>query len=393
MKAYFYIMNAEQQRLAANAGKKVPLEQWGPYLSERQWGTVREDYSEHGDAWGYFPFEHAHCRAYRWGEDGLAGISDFYQNLCFSVAVWNGKDKILKERLFGLGNYQGNHGEDVKELYYYLDNLPSHYYMEYLYKYPQNAFPYEKLLEENRKRSRTEPEYEILDTGIFDKDEYFDVKVTYAKQHSKDICIRISVTNRGKDAADITVLPTLWFYNRWQYNKTLVKPSIQRRDKTSVKALHNRLGTHFLYFEQPDDLLITENETNQKIVKGSADADIFTKDAFHRVLIDGENITPFQKKKSGTKCSPVYKIKLAAGETREIYLRLSQKVLKEPFEKGFENIFSERKTEADIFYNDLLSSEENSEKRQIQRQAFAGLLWSKQYYHYDVERWLTTSDG
>ena len=197
--------------------------------------------SEHGDAWGYFPFEHSHCRAYRWGEDGIAGISDFYQNLCFAVAVWNGKDKILKERLYGLGNYQGNHGEDVKELYYYMDNLPSHYYMEYLYKYPQNEFPYEKLITENRNRSRLEPEYEILDTGVFDNDEYFDVQVTYAKENSKDIAIRITVTNRAKKAADITVLPTLLFYNRWQYNKELKKPAILQRTY-SVKAHHQRLG-------------------------------------------------------------------------------------------------------------------------------------------------------
>jgi len=387
------MMNPEQQRLATNAGKKVPLEQWGPYLSERQWGTVREDYSEHGDAWGYFPFEHAHCRAYRWGEDGLAGISDFFQNLCFSVALWNGKDNILKERLFGLGNYQGNHGEDVKELYYYLDNLPTHYYMEYLYKYPQNAFPYDELVEENRKRSRAEPEYEILDTGVFDDDAYFDVHVTYAKQNAKDICIKISVTNRGNTPAEITVLPTLWFYNRWQYNSGLKKPAILRRNKGSVKALHNRLGSKFLYFQEPDDLLFTENETNHRIVQGIEDDNIFTKDAFHRAIINGEDITPFRKKKSGTKCSPVYKIKLDAGASQQIYLRLSNKVITDPFAPGFEKIFSERKAEADVFYNHLLKSYESSEKREIQRQAFAGLLWSKQYYHYDVERWLNTSDG
>jgi len=386
-------MNAEEQRLLSNAGKIVPLEKWGPYLSERQWGTVREDYSEHGDAWGYFPFEHAHCRAYRWGEDGLAGISDFYQNLCFSVAVWNGKDKILKERLYGLGNYQGNHGEDVKELYYYLDNLPSHYYMEYLYKYPQNEFPYEKLVSENKKRSRLEPEYEILDTGIFDRDEYFDVQVTYAKGSPKDIAIRITVTNRGKKEADITVLPTLWFYNRWQYNKELKKPAILRRDDGSVKAHHQRLGSQFLYFEEPDDLLITENETNFRIVSGTDDTNIYTKDAFHRVLVNGEDGTPFRKKKSGTKCSPVYKISLKGGASKNIYLRLSNKAIVKPFVPGFENIFDLRKKEADEFYDNLLSSKPGSERRTIQRQALAGLLWSKQFYHYYVERWLNNSDG
>src|ERR1700760_2031283 len=240
-------MTAEHQRLAVNAAKKIPLEQWGPYLSERQWGTVREDYSPYGDAWNYFPYDHAHCRTYFWGEDGLGGISDFFQNLCFAVALWNGKDHILKERLFGLGNNEGNHGEDVKELYYYLDNLPTHYYMEYLYKYPQQEFPYKTLLEENRRRSKEEPEYEILDTGVFDNDEYFDVNISYAKQNAKDIFIRIDIRNRGPRAAEITVLPTLWFYNRWQYDGMEKKPVITSRDKHSVKATHSRLGPYYFY--------------------------------------------------------------------------------------------------------------------------------------------------
>src|SRR5687768_5295581 len=207
-------MTAEHKRQQQNLDKKVPLEKWGPYLSERQWGTVREDYGPYGDAWNYFPFDHAHCRSYLWGEDGIAGISDFFQNLCFAVALWNGKDPILKERLFGLGNNEGNHGEDVKELYYYLDNVPTHYYMEYLYKYPQKEFPYQQLKEENRRRSKLEPEYELLDTGVFDNNEYFDVKITYAKENSQDIFVKIDITNRNNVAADITVLPTLWFYNR-----------------------------------------------------------------------------------------------------------------------------------------------------------------------------------
>src|SRR4051812_46130939 len=218
------MMTAEQQRLKVNAGKQVPLEQWGPYLSEREWGTVREDYSENNDAWNYFPFSHANCRAYKWGEDGLGGISDFFQNLCFSVSLWNGKDSILKERLFGLGNSQGNHGEDVKELYYYLDNIPTHYYMDFLYKYPQQEFPYDKIISENRLRTKLEPEYELLDTGVFDNNEYFDVRITYAKQSSTDIFIKINILNRGTKAAPITVLPTLWFYNRW--NETEKKPVI-----------------------------------------------------------------------------------------------------------------------------------------------------------------------
>lgn len=386
-------MNPELQRLHINQGKRVPLEPWGPYLSERQWGTVREDYSEHGDAWGYFPFDHAHCRAYRWGEDGLAGISDFFQNLCFAISLWNGKDRILKERMFGLGNYQGNHGEDVKELYYYLDNLPSHYYMEHLYKYPQAAFPYEQLIEENRKRSRQEPEYEILDTGVFDDNRYFDVHTTYAKHHSSDIAIRIRITNRGDQKADLTVLPTLWFYNRWQYDIRHKKPVIAVRDGQSVRASHKRLGTYYLYFPQPDDLLMTDNETNRRKVSGIDDANKFTKDAFNRVIIEGEDPKPFRRKKTGTKCSPVYRLSLEPGATHTILLRLCEDPLESPADREDESIFITRKSEADAFYDELLSTEPGSERRMIQRQAIAGLLWSKQYYHYDVERWLNTSDG
>ena len=290
-------MTAEHQRLEVNATKAVPLVKWGPYLSERQWGTVREDYSVHGDAWHYFPFEHAHCRSYIWGEDGLAGISDFFGNLCFCVALWNGKDPILKERLFGLGNPQGNHGEDVKELYYYLDNLPSHYYMQYLYKYPQQQFPYDQLREENRKRNRLDPEYEILDTGVFDDNQYFDVEITYAKQNAEDIFIKIDITNRYTKAAEITVLPTLWFYNRWKDNSLKEKPSIVSIDKNSVKAEHERLGNYYFYFQPPNKTLFTENETNTEIVTGEPNESIFVKDAFHRALINDENLSELSNKK------------------------------------------------------------------------------------------------
>ncbi|MBS1918051.1 MAG: glucosidase [Bacteroidetes bacterium] len=386
-------MTAEHQRLAVNAAKKIPLEQWGPYLSERQWGTVREDYSSNGDAWGYFPFDHSHSRAYRWGEDGLAGISDFFQNLCFSVALWNGKDPILKERLFGLGNYEGNHGEDVKELYYYLDNIPTHYYMQFLYKYPQNEFPYKDLLLQNKKRTKQDPEYEILDTGIFDKDEYFDVLVTYAKQNSKDILIKIEVTNRNTAVADITVMPTLWFYNRWNYDGLEKKPVISARDKTSVKASHARLGAYYLYFQQANDCLFTENETNTKKVSGTPNISPFVKDAFHDAIINGENIELLRKKKSGTKFSPLYKLHIDGGATKTIFLRLSNKIMENPFATGVSSIFTQRKEEADAFYASVLSHGASPELMQIQRQAIAGLLWSKQYYHFDVERWLTTSDG
>ncbi len=385
-------MTAEQQRLAVNNTKKIPLEQWGPYLSERQWGTVREDYSTNGDAWHYFPYDHSHFRAYLWGEDGLAGISDFFQNLCFGISLWNGKDPVLKERLFGLGNSQGNHGEDVKELYYYLDNVPTHYYMEYLYKYPQKAFPYDQLIKENRLRTKEEPEFEILDTGVFDQEEYFDVLVTYAKQNAKDIFIKIHIHNRHTKAADITVLPTLWFYNRWSYDLDK-KPSITSRDKNSVKATHARLGTYYLYFQPPADRLFTENETNLEKVNGTPNHSIFLKDAFHQAIISGENLSALRQKKSGTKFAPVYRYHIEPGKSQIVYLRLSNKALDIPFASGFEYIFLNRKQEADAFYEEILSADSTPEMKNIQRQAMAGLLWSKQYYHFDVERWLSGTDS
>jgi hypothetical protein len=386
-------MTPEHNRLADNLNKKNPLEQWGPYLSERQWGTVREDYGHFGDAWNYFPYDHAHCRAYVWGEDGLAGISDYFQNLCFAIALWNRKDGILKERLFGLGNNDGNHGEDVKELYYYLDNIPSHYYMEYLYKYPQQEFPYEELRRENRKRSKQEPEYEILDTGVFDNNEYFDVCVTYAKQDSQDIFIKINICNRYTKSANITVLPTLWFYNRLSNQTFTEKPVITARDKTSVKASHERLGTYYLYFQPTRVTFFTENETNTQKVSGIPNATPFVKDAFHTALINKKHIRALRKKTSGTKFAPIYHYSIEGGESKTIYLRLSNKQLDNAFYDGFENTFSTRKAEADAFYKAILPANTSAEMNNIQRQALAGLLWSKQYYHYDVERWLTTSDG
>ena len=386
-------MTAEHQRLAVNNKKPIPLEQWGPYLSERQWGTVREDYGPHGDAWGYLPFDQSHYRAYRWGEDGLAGISDYFQNLCFSVALWNGKDPILKERLYGLGNYDGNHGEDVKELYYYQDNIPTHYYMEYLYKYPQNTFPYEELLNTNRMRSKQQPEYEILDTGIFDNDEYFDVNVVYAKQNPEDIFIKISITNRSNKEAPVTLLPTLWFYNRWVYNSEEPMPSITALDKTSVKVNHSRLGNYYFYFQRPDDYLFTENETNLQKVNGQANKSIFVKDAINDAIVNGVNRTKLRSKKAGTKFSPVYEMTIAAGDTKIIYCRLTNRQDDKPFTTGFEKIFQVRKQEADDFYNTILPADISDDLKNIQRKALAGLLWSKQYYHFDVERWLDTGDG
>jgi hypothetical protein len=386
-------MTAEHQRLSVNNKKAVPIEQWGPYVSERQWGTVREDYGPHGDAWGYLPFNESHYRAYRWGEDGLAGISDYFQNLCFAIALWNGKDKILKERLFGVGNYDGNHGEDVKELYYYQDNIPTHYYMEYLYKYPQNEFPYDDLLNTNKNRSKQETEYEILDTGIFTDDEYFDVKVTYAKQNSEDIFIKIDVTNRSANDASLTVLPTLWFYNRWTDQPEEAKPSITYLDRTSVKVKHSRLGNYYFYFQRASDMLFTENETNFHKVNGRDDRDPFTKDAFHAAVITGANKTKLRNKKVGTKFSPVYELDVKAGETNTIFCRLTHNADDKPFSNGFQKIFATRKQEADDFYNAILPANTTKDIRNIQRKALSGLLWSKQYYHFDVEQWLTSSDG
>jgi Mannosylglycerate hydrolase MGH1-like glycoside hydrolase domain len=386
-------MTAEHQRLAVNATHAIPLVQWGPYLSERQWGTVREDYSPNGDAWHYFPFDHAHSRSYMWGEDGLGGISDYFGNLCFCVALWNGKDRVLKERLFGLSNPQGNHGEDVKELYYYLDNLPSHYYMEYLYKYPQQEFPYEQLRTENQSRTKDDPEYEILDTGIFDNNQYFDVLITYAKQSAEDISIRIDITNRYHKAAEITVLPTLWFYNRWTHGTLKNKPSISYLNKTSVKTEHERLGNYYFYFQPADKLLFTENETNREAVLGIANRDIFVKDAFNDAIVNGKNVPDLVKRKQGTKFSPTYKMRIAGGAMKTIYCRLSNKQVDNPFASGFREIFWERKKEADDFYAAILPKGMNEEMAQIQRQALAGVLWSKQYYHFDVEQWLNKDDG
>jgi hypothetical protein len=349
-------MTAEQQRLEENSHKKIPLEQWGPYLSERQWGTVREDYSYNSEPWNYFPFEQSHYRSYLWGEDGLAGISDYFQNLCFAIALWNRKDPILKERLFGLANKQGNHGEDVKELYYYLYNVPTHYYMEYLYKYPQQEFPYEKIKAENKARSKKEPEYEILDTGIFDNDEYFDVRVTYAKQDSQDIFIKIKIHNRYTESAGITVLPTLWFYNRSSNENLSEKPVITAIDKTSVKASHQRLGTYFLYFQPPRISLFTDNVTNTKKVSGKTNANPFVKDAFHNAIIHKKNIGLLRKSNEGTKFAAVYDYNVEPGESKTIYLRLSNKEMGNAFEPGFENIFSSRKGEADDFYKAILSA-------------------------------------
>ena len=389
----YITMTAEQQRLLSNAKTEVPLEKWGPYLAERQWGTVREDYSENGDAWNYFPFSHADSRAYRWGEDGIAGISDMFQNLCFAIGLWNGVDGILKERLFGLGNYDGNHGEDVKELYYYLDNIPSHYFMRYLYKYPQAAFPYERLREENKKRTALDEEFEILDTGVFSENNYFDVDITYAKYDKTDIGIRITVKNRSANTAPLTILPTLWFYNRWQSEPGSIKPSISLERPGVVKATHDRLGDYYLYYPVSDECYFTENETNFEKLFGKPNITPYTKDAIQQAVIYGKDKAKLSEQVSGTKFSPVYHRTLGPGEEQVLFLRLSSKSMEDPFEQGASYIFKLREQEADAFYQAVLPKDLSKDALNIQRQAFAGLLWNKQYYHYDIEKWIQFGDG
>ncbi len=392
-------MTAEQSRLNANALKEVPLEKWGPYLSERQWGTVREDYSVHGDAWSYFTHDQSRSRTYRWGEDGLAGISDMHQNLCFAMAMWNGKDTILKERLFGLTNSEGNHGEDVKELYYYLDNIPTHYYMEYLYKYPQEPFPYDQLLEENRKRSKTDGEFELLDTGIFKNNKYFDVKVIYAKIHEEDICIEVRVTNHAEEMGEIILLPTLWFRNRWLDGDLQQKPELESVFSDGklgvVQATHEILGTYYFYFEGTAETLMTENETNRERIFGTNNPSPFVKDAFQDAIAENNNsiYQALRTNKRGTKFAPVFRLNISPGETSKIKLRISTDKLGNPFNETFDGIFIQRKMEADEFYEGLAPSGCSEDIKGIQRQALAGLLWTKQFYQYDVEQWLEGDPG
>ena len=388
---------AEEKRLSENTQHAVFWKQWGPYLSERQWGTVREDYSEDGGAWDYFPFDHACSRVYRWGEDGLGGISDSQQNLCFALALWNGRDPILKERLFGLNSREGNHGEDVKELYYYLDNTPTHSYMKFLYKYPQAEFPYRELREANRSRTRRDPEYELLDTGIFDKNQYFDVMVEYAKAAPDDILIRISICNRGDERSGITVLPTLWFRNTWMFGNAKVKPDMRvvstDERMTVVEALHEQLGTYFFASEKNETWLFTENETNSERLFKVPNASAFVKDAFHDAIISGKDAL-FRERKNGTKYAPVYYFEIAGGDTRTIRLRLSAKLPgRGVFGRSFDRICEQRLAEADEFYQEFIPEEPVSDVISVQRQAYAGLLWNKQYYNYEVETWLTGDRG
>ena len=386
-------MTREEVRLKESRERVGHWKRWGPYVSERAWGTVREDYSPWGQAWDYFPHDHARSRAYRWNEDGIAGICDRHQRMCFALALWNGKDPILKERLFGLTGSEGNHGEDVKEHYFYLDSTPTHSYMKFLYKYPQAEFPYARLVEENRRRSKSEPEYELFDTGIFDDDRYFDVFVEYAKAGIEDICILITAANRGRDAAELHVLPTLWFRNRWSWDTERPRPALQfDPDSGAIHAQEKDCGDHWLYFQSGGSPLFTENETNNERLFKAPNASPYVKDAFHRYLIQGESaaVNPVMQ---GTKAAIGYKVTVPAEKEISIRLRLKKERFAASTTKRlgaeFEQFFINRKAEADEFYATVISPLADADTRNIMRQAFAGLLWTKQYYHYVVRDWLS----
>ncbi len=383
-------MDAEQKRLEEAREQGTPWRKWGPYLSERQWGTVREDYSQDGNAWNYLTHDQARARAYRWGEDGLAGISDDQQILCFALALWNGKDPILKERLFGLANSEANHGEDVKEYYYYLDSTPTHSYMKYLYKYPQAAYPYEDLVRVNGQRSRAEMEYELLDTGVFDGDRYFDVFVETAKAGPDDLLFKIEVANRGPEPAVLHVLPTLWFRNTWSWRAESPKPALAAiAGAAAIQASHEALGTRYFYCDGAPALLFTENESNNERLFGAANASPYVKDAFHQAVIHGQSeaVNPAQ---AGTKAAAHYQITVPPGATAVLRLRLSDQIpdaLADPFD-GFDAVFAARLAEADAFYAGVTPDTLSADAQLVMRQALAGMLWGKQFYYYDVDRWL-----
>ncbi len=392
-------MNPEQTRLQEARDRVRPWKEWGPYLSERQWGTVREDYSENGDAWNYFSHDQARSRAYRWGEDGLAGVSDDHQVLCFALALWNGQDPILKERLFGLTNSEGNHGEDVKEYYFYLDSTPTHSYMKYLYKYPQAAYPYADLIEGNRGRGRQEPEYELLDTGVFEGDRYFDVFVEYAKAGPEDLLVQITACNRGPEAAPLHLLPSLWFRNTWSWPGGGTKPVLEalRGVGNAVRAHHTdplfqeSLSDYYLHCDGKPELLFTENETNQTRLFGTPNASPYVKDAFHEYLVQGraDAVNPAR---TGTKMAAHYALSVPAGGSQSVRLRLTAAVPArgaKPF-ADFDRVLAERLAEADAFYASLTppAVRADPDRASVMRQALAGMLWTKQYFYYDVDTWL-----
>jgi len=388
---------AEWERLAADTQRNGNWKRWGPYLSERQWGTVREDYSRDGEVWDYFTHEHARSRVYRWGEDGLLGITDRQCRLCFGLALWNGKDAILKERLFGLTGKQGNHGEDVKECYYYLDSTPTHSYFKALYKYPQGEFPYSRLVEENQRRSRLEPELELLDTGAFDGERYFDVLAEYAKDSPDDILIRLSITNRAAAPATLHLLPSLWFRNTWSWGRQgeayFSKPKLRRLHASALVAEHSSLGTHHFHVEGPDGapptFLFTDNESNAAKLWKAKNASRYVKDAFHEYVVRGD-VHAVNPAEEGTKAAALFKLPLKAHQTVVLRLRLTREAgsSQEPFGSGFDSVFRERIGDADEFHAQRAPEGATAEEQRVLRQAYAGLLWSKQYYHYAVKEWL-----
>ena len=375
-------MNPERDRLEESRVGKQPWRKWGPYVSERQWGTVREDYSANGDAWNYITHDAARSRAYRWGEDGLAGFCDDQQHLCLGLALWNGRDPILKERLFGLNNSEGNHGEDVKELYYYLDATPTHSYLKMLYKYPQGEFPYERLIEENARRSKLEMEFELIDTGLFDENRYFDVFVEYAKAAPEDLLMRITVHNRGPEASRLHLLPQIWFRNTWSWQTNALRPSLVAVGTDPIAVTHPVLGKYWLHVQDKPDLLLCDNDTNVRRLFGDSSAHGFFKDAFHDYLIRGEHgaVNP---DRSGTKAAAHYDLTVSAGESVCVRLRLTNAVLPDPM-GAFDAAVEERRSDADAFYADLQKDLSDPDARSVQRQAWAGMIWSKQYYGYDV---------
>jgi hypothetical protein len=395
----------EKERLKEERDQGIAWKKWGPYLSERQWGTVREDYSKTGDAWDYFTHDQARSRAYRWGEDGLAGISDDKQRLCFALALWNGKDPILKERLFGLTNSEGNHGEDVKEYYFYLDSTPTHSYMKYLYKYPQKAYPYDELVKTNKERTRTDLEYELIDTGVFNEDRYFDAFVEYAKENPEDILIRITIYNRGPEAAFLHVLPTLWFRNTWSWKEGQPKPILKHGDVTgnlaAIIAHHQSLGGRCLFCEGAPELLFTENETNNERVFGTTNVTPYVKDGIHNAVIHGrpDAVNP---EKRGTKASAHYQVSIPPGQSVTIRIRLTDALpdnmaanypMGDPFGDHFDKIFTSRIQEADGFYDAISPPNLSEDERNVMRQALSGMLWTKQYYYFDLDRWLSEHDA
>ncbi len=380
-------MTAEEIRLKESDERSAHWKRWGPYISERAWGTVREDYSANGEAWEYLPHDHARSRAYRWNEDGLAGICDRHQYICFALAMWNGRDPILKERLFGLTGNQGNHGEDVKECYFYLDNTPTHSYMKYLYKYSQHTYPYNHLVEETARRTRKDPEYHLIDTGIFDDNRYFDVFVEYAKGSPEDLCIQITVANRGPDTAVLDLLPTIWFRNTWSWGRDGTKPNLWTGGQ-SVTLDEQHYGPRWLEFEGQPELLFTENETNYERLFQTRSAGPYVKDAFHRYVIDGEK-TAVNPALTGTKAALRYHLEIAPGGSATVRLRLhDQPVPGGGVGNDFNMVIVHRQREADDFYATVIPGHLSDDAKNVMRQAFAGMLWSKQFYHYIVKDWL-----